>query len=146
MKKKSVLLSLVLLLVVLFVLTGCTPTNVVATQPPATATPAETATPAATATPEVTATPAATATAVPNAGADIEKVFTLAELEKFDGKDGKSAYVAINGVVYDVTIIKAWFGGVHNGLSAGKDLTVDIAKAPHGLTVIEKLPIVGKLN
>ena len=74
-----------------------------------------------------------------------EKVFTLDELAAFNGKDGAKAYVAVNGVVYDVTGIEAWSEGKHNGVEAGKDLTEAIQKAPHGAMKVDGLPVVGKL-
>ncbi|RRD92678.1 cytochrome B5 [Clostridiales bacterium COT073_COT-073] len=74
-----------------------------------------------------------------------EKVFTVEELAKYNGKDGAKAYVAIDGVVYDVTEVKAWKEGMHNGFEAGQDLTEAIQKAPHGTAKLEGLPVVGKL-
>ena len=75
----------------------------------------------------------------------ITKTFTLEELAKNDGKNGNPGYVAISGVVYDVTNIKDWKNGQHQGLSAGKDLTTEIEKAPHGMSVLKDLTIIGKL-
>lgn len=73
-----------------------------------------------------------------------EKIFNAAELAKFDGQKGQPAYVAINGVVYDVTKVSAWPGGKHHGNVAGRDLSEAIKKSPHKLTVLPKLPVVGK--
>lgn len=36
-----------------------------------------------------------------------EKTFTVEELKQFDGQDGHKAYVAVEGVVYDVTGVEA---------------------------------------
>ena len=36
------------------------------------------------------------------------RAFTLEELAKYNGKDGNPAYVAVNGIVYDVTNNAAW--------------------------------------
>ncbi|KRM59513.1 cytochrome b5 domain-containing protein [Secundilactobacillus malefermentans] len=74
-----------------------------------------------------------------------EKEFTKEELSQFDGKDGHKAYVAIDGLVYDLTEIGAWENGKHHGLTAGKDLSEEITKAPHGKSVLSKLTVVGKL-
>jgi predicted heme/steroid binding protein len=72
---------------------------------------------------------------------------TLAELAKFDGADGKPAYVAVDGVIYDMSKVKAWKKGRHHGNIAGKDLTEVIKKkSPHGLKVLKKLPVAGKLK
>jgi predicted heme/steroid binding protein len=75
-----------------------------------------------------------------------QKVFTLSELSQYDGKNGQPAYVAVDGVVYDVTSAKDWNNGSHQGYSAGKDLTQEIKKAPHGTKILSGLPIVGILQ
>ncbi len=76
------------------------------------------------------------------------KVFTLTELSEYDGKEGRKAYVAVDGLVYDVTDVSAWSGGTHfRNIAAGKDLTEVIENdSPHGLRVLENLPVVGKLE
>lgn len=76
-----------------------------------------------------------------------ERTFTLEELATYNGKDGQPAYVAVDGVVYDVTDVPEWANGEHkNGLTAGKDLTEEIKnQSPHGLSVLADLPVVGKL-
>ncbi|MFO7636024.1 MAG: cytochrome b5 domain-containing protein [Clostridia bacterium] len=74
------------------------------------------------------------------------KGFTLEELKEFDGKDGRAMYVAINGVVYDLTGVLAWSTGQHNGNQPGEDLSEAIKSAPHGVSVLENLKIVGKLT
>lgn len=76
-----------------------------------------------------------------------EKVFTLEELATYNGKDGQPAYVAVDGVVYDVTSSPEWTNGEHKmGVTAGQDLTDIIKeKSPHGVAVLEKFPVVGKL-
>jgi len=72
------------------------------------------------------------------------KTFTKAELKKYDGKNGNPAYVAVNGIVYDVTNARGWNGGQHHGYQAGVDLSKEITKAPHGTSVLKNLPVVGK--
>lgn len=73
-------------------------------------------------------------------------VLTLEELAKYNGTDGKPAYVAIDGIIYDVSPIKPWKNGKHKGNTAGNDLTEVIKKkSPHGLKVLKKLKAVGKL-
>ena len=76
-----------------------------------------------------------------------EKVFTLDELATYNGKDGQPAYVAVDGVVYDVTASPEWTNGEHKmGVTAGQDLTDIIKeKSPHGVAILEKFPVVGKL-
>lgn len=75
-----------------------------------------------------------------------DKVFTLEELAKYNGKDGEKAYVAIDGVVYDLTGLAGWKEGMHNGFEAGKDLTEEMKKAPHGTAKLKGLPVVGTLE
>ena len=71
---------------------------------------------------------------------------TLEELKQYDGKNGNPAYVAVDGIIYDVSNVRAWKKGEHNGYSAGNDLTDIIKnKSPHGVKNLEGLPIVGKL-
>ncbi len=73
--------------------------------------------------------------------------FTLEELAEFDGKDGARAYVAVQGVVYDVTDLPRWEGGTHNGYDAGQDLTdIILNKSPHGLSTLERAIKVGILE
>jgi len=40
-----------------------------------------------------------------------QKEFTLEELSQYDGSNGKPAYVAIEGVVYDLSKELTWAGG-----------------------------------
>jgi predicted heme/steroid binding protein len=76
-----------------------------------------------------------------------EKTFTVEELAQFDGKKGNKAYIAVEGVVYDVSNNSAWKNGKHKrGLKAGKDHSKMISKSPHGKGVLKKLPIAGKLK
>ncbi|MDO5062299.1 MAG: cytochrome b5 domain-containing protein [Peptostreptococcaceae bacterium] len=73
--------------------------------------------------------------------------FTLEELAEFNGKDGKPAYIAVDGVVYDVTDLPAWKDGGHNGFEAGQDLTEAIKKdSPHGVAKLDGVPVVGTLK
>jgi len=82
-----------------------------------------------------------------SSSSSITQTFTLDELKTYDGQNGNSAYVAIDGIVYDVTNIDEWKNGKHkNGLVAGADLTSALADSPHGEKVLKDLPIVGKLE
>lgn len=73
--------------------------------------------------------------------------FTLEELSRFDGRDGRPAYVACRGKVYDLTDSFLWQGGRHQAFhSAGLDLTKQLEEAPHGIEALEKFPVVGILR
>jgi predicted heme/steroid binding protein len=75
-----------------------------------------------------------------------ERKFTLEELKNYDGKDGRPAYIAYKGKVYDVTEDFLWTGGDHQGEhEAGRDLTEEMALAPHGDDVVERVKLVGVL-
>lgn len=81
------------------------------------------------------------------AGDPPDKTFTVEELGQYNGKDGAKAYVAIDDIVYDVTLVTAWRGGKHKmGITAGKDLSKEITRAPHGKAVLTSLPKVGTLK
>ena len=73
--------------------------------------------------------------------------FELAELEKYDGNEGRPVYVAYKGIVYDVTDSKLWRNGLHmKRHHAGTDLTADIQGAPHEPDVLDRYPQVGTLK
>gem|GEM_PF-729673 len=79
-----------------------------------------------------------------------EKItLTRGELKLFDGKEGRPAYVAVNGKIYDVTQSRLWRGGEHapseGKAFAGQDLTFLIQESPHGVKELEKFPVVGQL-
>ena len=90
---------------------------------------------------------------VPGDGGDVTggETFTLAELAGFNGKDGKPAYVAVDGVVYDVTGASQWPQGDHVpcdlDAAAGKDLSEVLKQAPARMRgYIEAKPVVGTLE
>lgn len=73
------------------------------------------------------------------------KVFTLNELSQYTGLNGKPAYIAIGGTVYDVTNVLGWRNGNHQGYQAGQDLTSAFASSPHSASLLNTLTVVGKL-
>ena len=75
-----------------------------------------------------------------------ERNFTIEELKQYNGRDGRPGYIAYKGKVYDVTDSFLWIDGDHQGQhAAGKDLTEDMALAPHGEETFERVKIVGML-
>jgi len=70
---------------------------------------------------------------------------TIEELAEFDGLEGRKAYIAVDGFIYDVTDSDAWNNGLHNGYQAGQDLSVGINASPHGKSFLERVPKVGTL-
>lgn len=76
-----------------------------------------------------------------------QKVLTLEALKFYDGSNGKPAYVAVNGVIYDVSLEATWGGGTHFSLYAGKDLTPQFTGCHENrLAVLRNLPQAGVLN
>jgi len=74
------------------------------------------------------------------------KKFTLEELKQYDGREGRAAYIACNGKVYDVSESFLWMEGDHQGQHvAGKDLTGELKLAPHGEETLERVKLVGVL-
>ncbi len=70
---------------------------------------------------------------------------TKEDLAANDGREGRPAYVAYNGVVYDVTESAMWSEGDHEGMhTAGTDLTEAQSDAPHEEYVVD-FPEVGRL-
>ncbi len=135
MKKKSLILMVFVLLIAVLAV-GCTSKD---SQVAAT-TPAEVT---------VEATVAAAATETPAAEATVaagQLSLTLDELKAYDGKNGNPAYVAVDGVIYDVTNVKGWNNGSHQGYTAGTDLTDVISKAPHRTSVLKNLTVVGAIK
>ena len=72
-------------------------------------------------------------------------VFTLDELSQYTGANGTTAYIAVNGVIYDVTT--AFTDGMHQGNQlGGTDATAVFESSPHSLNQLDLLPIVGSLE
>jgi predicted heme/steroid binding protein len=71
--------------------------------------------------------------------------FTLSQLALYNGKNGAKAYIAISGIVYDVTNVAQWRNGAHNGYQAGVDLTAAFANSPHSASILAGLSKVGTL-
>jgi predicted heme/steroid binding protein/uncharacterized membrane protein len=75
------------------------------------------------------------------------KTMTREELAQFNGKEGKPAYVAYRGKVYDVTASKRWRDGKHMMKhEAGNDLTASLSAAPHDEKVFANFQVVAELD
>lgn len=74
-------------------------------------------------------------------------IFTVRELAEFNGKDGKPPYVAIDGIVYDLSKIKKWKNGKHHGMLAGQVLTEEYYRChSKRINLIKKAKVVGRLQ
>ena len=71
------------------------------------------------------------------------QTFTLAELTRFDGRNGAPAYVAIHGKVYDITGVHLFRDGKHHGVTPGNDVTEIFV---HKSNILNRLNIVGQLK
>ncbi len=78
-----------------------------------------------------------------SASTETEQTFTKEQLAEFTGQNGQPAYVAVAGVVYDVSNSPAWPNGNHNGNQAGRDLT-SVFNAQHGDNRMASFPVVGR--
>jgi predicted heme/steroid binding protein len=74
------------------------------------------------------------------------KEFTISELAQYDGAMGRPAYVAVNGIVYDVSNEATWGGASHFGLISGRDLSTQFQSCHNREAILEKLPKVGILK
>lgn len=74
------------------------------------------------------------------------QLFTAAQLSRYNGRDGNPAYVAVNGIVYDVSNVAAWGGATHFGLAAGTDVTSRFDSCHAGQPILSKLKVIGKMT
>ena len=75
-----------------------------------------------------------------------QKQVTKQELAENNGKNGKPAYFAYKGKVYDATDSSFWIEGDHLGMhNAGKDLTEELELAPHREENFSRVKLVGDL-
>ena len=88
---------------------------------------------------------APTAESGPSAAASTELTLTLDELSQYNGQNGQPAYIAVDGVIYDVSNVPQWQNGEHKGFSSGLDCTDAIKNSPHGISKLDGVPVVGKL-
>jgi predicted heme/steroid binding protein len=136
-----------------------TETPTIAESPNETETQEQTATPTQTVTETVEETPTAKLTSSEGVtptekatemqttkAASSLKEFTPEELAQYNGENGK-IYVAYQGEVYDVSDTSyLWKNGTHHGCSAGKDITEEMDKTPHGSEILKSFPVIGTLK
>jgi len=80
---------------------------------------------------------------VPTPAMPKDGVYGLEGLSAFDGKEGRPAFIAFGGEVYDVSKLRLWAGGAHMKHLAGTDLTDAIGRAPHGKEKLEAAAVAG---
>ena len=75
-----------------------------------------------------------------------DNVFTKEQLSEYDGQNRNKIYIAVDGIVYDVTDKDTWSGGRRYGVAAGKDLTNYFNNChKNQRDILNKLEIVGRL-
>jgi predicted heme/steroid binding protein len=66
-----------------------------------------------------------------------DRLIRAAELRRNRGEAGTRMWVAVAGVVYDVTDCARWRSGLHEGQHfPGQELTDELGEAPHGAEVL----------
>jgi predicted heme/steroid binding protein/uncharacterized membrane protein len=74
----------------------------------------------------------------------LSKEMTQEQLSAFDGKEGRPAYIAYKGMIYDMTSSRLWKNGAHMMKhQAGTDLTNVLKNAPHGEDKVLSMTQVG---
>jgi len=73
-------------------------------------------------------------------------VYTKAQLALRNGQDKPEVWVALHGLIYDVTRSRLWKSGKHYEHWAGQDLTDELSDAPHTEKVFDKFKPIGKLQ
>jgi len=129
----------IMLAIALMIVAGC------ATNEPSTASPSVATIPTAQPAQSVTVSPAASPGVQPDQSGEL--LLTIDELAAYNGTNGKPAYIAVDGIIYDVTNDPSWKNGTHKGVDVGTDLTTAIREqSRHGTSKLEGLPVVGKIK
>ena len=71
------------------------------------------------------------------------RIFTLDELRKYDGENGNPSYIAIKGIIYDISSVALLRNGKHHGVTGGKDVTNIF---PHDINILKRVKVVGRLE
>lgn len=69
--------------------------------------------------------------------------YTVAQLALRNGQDKPQIWVAVDGVIYDVTESRLWRDGKHYEHWAGQDLSAELEDAPHSKSVFARFEKVG---
>ncbi len=72
--------------------------------------------------------------------------YTRAQLALRNGQDRPEIWVALRGIIYDVSRSRLWLKGKHYEHWAGQDLTDELKDAPHTEFVFDKFEPVGRLK
>jgi predicted heme/steroid binding protein len=72
---------------------------------------------------------------------------TREELKQYNGEDGRPAYIAVDGIVYDITESNQWKNGKYLGAKAGKDYT-DLFKSgkEESMTMLSDFKVIGVIK
>ena len=73
------------------------------------------------------------------------KSYTKNQLALRNGQDREEIWVAVHGIIYDVSESRMWKNGRHYEHWAGQDLTEELKDAPHLPQVLDKFNKVGYL-
>lgn len=73
-------------------------------------------------------------------------LYTRAQLALRNGQDKPQIWVALHGIIYEVTVSRLWRNGKHYEHWAGQDLTDELKDAPHTEKVFDKFKMVGILK
>lgn len=80
------------------------------------------------------------------ASAPVGSAMSEEELSLFDGHEGRRAYFAYQGKIYDASNSRLWKNGTHMARhNAGMDLTSVLPQAPHDESPLHGMPVVGTL-
>lgn len=71
---------------------------------------------------------------------------TLAELSYYTGSNGRPAWIAVYGKIYDVTREASWTNGVHRGIKlGGTDASSTFDRSPHSQSLLNSMNHIGFL-
>ena len=74
------------------------------------------------------------------------QLFSLQQLSLRNGQDREEIWVAVDGIIYDLSSSRLWHNGTHYEHWAGQELAHELSDAPHLPDVLRKFPVVGKLD